>query len=140
MATFETHLATPEDAARWIADDLVVVLDARDGASSAGRRQGPTRTGTSYYDGVREATLYVARESRRAGAGRALLDRSRRGRCGRTGAHKLVGKVFTSNEPSIALRRRRSAGARSASTDATATLDGEWKDVLVVEKLLDRTE
>ena len=31
VATFETHLATPEDAAGWIADDLVLVLDAREG-------------------------------------------------------------------------------------------------------------
>jgi L-amino acid N-acyltransferase YncA len=28
VATFETHAATPEDAERWIADDVVIVAES----------------------------------------------------------------------------------------------------------------
>ena len=54
------------------------------------------------------------------------------------GAHKLVGKIFTSNEPSIALVR--ALGWREVGVHRRhGMLDGEWKDVLVVEKLLRRS-
>ena len=53
----------------------------------------------------------------------------------RRGYHKLVGKIFTSNEPSIALVR--SCGWREVGVHRRhGRLDGEWKDVLVVERLL----
>jgi L-amino acid N-acyltransferase YncA len=135
VATFETHLATPEDAAGWIADDLVLVLDAREGVVGWAKA-GPYTDRHEHYEGVREATVYVARESRREGAGRALL--AELAEAARTdGAHKLVGKVFTSNEPSLALLK--ALGWREVGIHRRhGTLDGEWKDVLVVEKLLDR--
>jgi L-amino acid N-acyltransferase YncA len=134
VATFETSQATPEDAARWIADDLVIVLE--NGEAIAGwAKAGPYTDQHHYYDGVREATLYVDRGARRMGIGRALLD-ALPGFAAEDGAHKLVGKIFTSNEPSIALVK--GLGWREVGVHARhGTLDGEWKDVLVVEKLLD---
>jgi phosphinothricin acetyltransferase len=87
-----------------------------------------------YYDGVREATLYVERGARRSGVGRQLLD-ALADAAADAGAHKLVGKIFTSNEPSIAMVGR--LGWREVGVhERHGTLDGEWKDVLVVEKLL----
>ena len=51
------------------------------------------------------------------------------------GAYKLVGKIFTSNQPSIELVRR--CGFRGVGVHRRhGRLDGEWKDVLVVERLL----
>jgi L-amino acid N-acyltransferase YncA len=137
VATFETRRATREDAERWIAEDLVIVLET--GSSIAGwAKAGPYSDEHDYYDGVREATLYVARESRRLGAGRALL-RELAEVAAEGGAHKLVGKIFTSNASSIALVK--GLGWREVGTHLRhGTLDGEWKDVLVVEKLLGPTE
>jgi L-amino acid N-acyltransferase YncA len=87
-----------------------------------------------YYAGVGEATLYVALEARRAGAGTALINALAE-EAERRGYHKLVGKIFTSNEPSIALVR--SCGWREVGVHRChGRLDGEWKDVLVVERLL----
>jgi L-amino acid N-acyltransferase YncA len=132
-ATFETRPATPEDAAAWIEDDLVVVLDG--GHGIVGWARAAPYADRHYYEGVREATLYVTRESRRLGAGRALL-RELAESARDDGAHKLVGKVFTSNGPSIALLRE--LGWREVGIHRRhGLLDGEWKDVLVVEKLLD---
>ena len=87
-----------------------------------------------YYDGVREATLYVEREARRTGVGRELLD-ALASAAAEAGAHKLVGKIFTSNAPSIAMVG--GLGWREVGMhERHGALDGEWKDVLVVEKLL----
>jgi L-amino acid N-acyltransferase YncA len=137
VATFETRQATGEDAERWIAQDLVIVLETGD-RIAGWAKAGPYSDRHDYYDGVREATLYVARESRRHGAGRTLLDQLAEF-AAQEGAHKLIGKIFTSNGPSIALVSE--LGWREVGThERHGTLDGEWKDVLVVEKLLRRPE
>ena len=133
VATFETRQATPEDAARWIAEDVVIVGE-RDGALLGWAKASPYADRHEYYRGVREATLYVERGARRTGVGWQLLD-ALAGAAADDGAHKLVGKIFTSNEPSIAmvgLLGWREVGVH----ERHGTLDGEWKDVLVVEKLL----
>jgi L-amino acid N-acyltransferase YncA len=137
VATFETTPATPEEAKGWIASDIVVVAD-RAGTSVAWAKATPYADRHHYYDGVREATLYVERGARRTGIGRALLA-ALADAVAEEGAHKLVGKIFTSNEPSIALVR--GLGWREVGTHLRhGTLDGEWRDVLVVEKLLDQPE
>jgi L-amino acid N-acyltransferase YncA len=133
VATFETELATPEDATRWIERDVVIVGE-RDGQVIGWAKASPYTDQHPYYDGVREATLYVERGARRTGAGRQLLA-ALANAAPEAGAHKLVGKIFTSNKPSIALVA--GLGWREVGVhDRHGTLDGEWKDVLVVEKLL----
>jgi len=133
VATFETQVAGPGDAARWIQSDLVLVAE-RDGAIVGFAKASPYADNHHYYDGVREATMYVEREQRRTGIGGPLLDAL--GIAAKAaGAHKLVGKIFTSNEPSIAMVA--GLGWREVGVhERHGTLDGEWKDVLVVEKLL----
>jgi hypothetical protein len=61
LATFETTPATPGAAERWIANDIVVVAD-RAGTSVAWAKASPYADRHHYYDGVREATLYVDRQ------------------------------------------------------------------------------
>jgi phosphinothricin acetyltransferase len=137
VATFETHEASPGDAERWIADDVVIVAQSA-GAVIGWAKASPYADRHHYYDGVREATLYVARDARRGGIGRALLD-ALAGAAAEDGAHKLVGKIFTSNQPSIALVG--GLGWTEVGVHRRhGTLDGEWKDVLVVELLLDPGE
>ncbi|HEY3191405.1 MAG TPA: arsinothricin resistance N-acetyltransferase ArsN1 family A [Solirubrobacterales bacterium] len=133
VATFETKPATPEDAVAWVERDIVVVAE-NDGGILGWAKAGPYADQHHYYDGVREATLYVARSARRRGIGRHLLA-GLADAASDAGAHKLIGKIFTSNEPSIALVK--GLGWREVGVHLRhGTLDGEWKDVLVVEKLL----
>jgi L-amino acid N-acyltransferase YncA len=95
---------------------------------------GPYDEAHEYYAGVGEATLYVDRQARRGGTGKALMD-ALAGEAERRGYHKLVGKIFTSNEASIAMVR--ACGWREVGVHRRhGRLDGEWKDVLVVERLL----
>jgi L-amino acid N-acyltransferase YncA len=134
VATFETREATPDTAARWISEELVLAAE-RDGEVIAWAKAGPYSDRHPYYDGVREGTIFVARGSRRSGVGRRLLA-AIADAASAAGAYKLVGKIFTSNEPSIALVK--DLGWREVGVhERHGTLDGEWKDVLVVEKLLD---
>ncbi len=133
VATFETRPAVPEDATRWINEDVVIVAE-RDGAVIGWAKAGPYADQHHYYDGVREATLYVDRAARRAGVGRVLLDALAEA-AAESGAHKLVGKIFTSNKPSIALVE--GLGWSEVGVHRRhGALDGEWKDVLVVERML----
>ena len=84
-----------------------------------------------YYAGVGEATMYVERSARRGGLGSRLLQ-TLAAEASRRGFYKLVKKIFTSNLPSIELVKR--CGYREVGVHFRhGRLDGEWKDVLVVE-------
>ncbi len=133
VATFETRPADAGAATRWIEQDLVVVAE-RGGALVGWAKASPYADRHEYYEGVREATLYVDRDARRTGVGRLLLD-ALANHAAQAGAHKLIGKIFTSNEPSIAMVG--DLGWREVGVhERHGMLDGEWKDVLVVERLL----
>jgi len=110
------------------------VVAEREGEVVGWARVGAYDPVHDYYAGVGEATLYVDRNGRRGGTGRALMN-ALAGEAERRGYHKLVGKIFTSNEPSIALVK--SCGWREVGVHLRhGRLDGEWKDVMVVERLL----
>jgi L-amino acid N-acyltransferase YncA len=133
IATFEARHASAQAAADWIRTDVLVVAEV-DGELVGWAKAAPYTDLHHYYDGVREATLYVDRDARRGGIGRELLDALARA-AAEDGAYKLVGKIFTSNAPSIALVH--SLGWREVGVhERHGTLDGAWKDVLVVERVL----
>ena len=86
------------------------------------------------YAGVGDFSVYVARGERGQGLGRVavqgLIDE-----CERRGLWKLVSRVFPENEASLALCR--SLGFREVGVYRRhAKLDGEWRDVVIVERLL----
>jgi phosphinothricin acetyltransferase len=87
------------------------------------------------YRGVGEYMIYVARRARRQGMGRELLEATCE-QAREQGHWKLVGKLFADNESSIALAR--ACGFRDVGVHQRhGQLDGQWRDVLVVERLLD---
>jgi phosphinothricin acetyltransferase len=86
------------------------------------------------YRGVGEASIYVAREARGRGLGAelltALVDEAQR-----RGYWKLIGLIFPENEASVALFRN--AGWREVGVYLRhGRLDGEWRDVLLLELLM----
>jgi L-amino acid N-acyltransferase YncA len=87
-----------------------------------------------HYTGVAECAVYVDRGSRGRGVGVALLEAVAE-EASKVSVHKLIAKIFTTNEASIELFRR--AGFREVGTHQRhGRLDGEWKDVLVMERSL----
>jgi L-amino acid N-acyltransferase YncA len=134
VATFETQEQRPEALAAVIAEPRPLLVAEQAGQVVAWAKVAPYSDPHDYYAGIGEATLYVAREARRHGIGTALL-KALATEAARAGYHKLTGKIFTSNEPSIAMVRE--CGWREVGVHQRhGQLDGEWKDVLVVERLL----
>jgi L-amino acid N-acyltransferase YncA len=134
VATFETREQSPDRFVSLIEVGALVLAAEQEGRMVGFGWVGPYSDPADYYSGVGEATLYVERDARRAGVGGTLLaalaDAARS-----HGYHKLVGKLFTTNEASAAMLR--AAGWRDVGVHRRhGRLEGEWKDVLVVEKLL----
>ena len=81
-----------------------------------------------------EHSVYVDRSARGHGAGRAALDALFRCYEAR-GFWKLVSRIFPENVASLALHER--AGFRTVGVYARhGKLAGEWRDCVIVEKLL----
>jgi L-amino acid N-acyltransferase YncA len=135
-ATFETEPRTPADLARRLQQDpqrYPVLVAERAGSILGWASIGPYRD-RGCYAGVGEFSVYVHRDARGRGVGRALLAQlilHARGR----GYWKLLSRVFRANAASLALCR--SLGFREVGTyEKHACLDGNWLDVVVVERLI----
>lgn len=133
LATFRTWPGQPAEVEGWLeAGERFPVLVCE----SDGRVEGWTRVlaygDASFYAGVGEYMLYVERGARGRGVGRALLE-AVCGEAARLGYWKLIAKLFTDNRPSIALAH--ACGFRDVGVHRRhGRLDGEWRDVLVIER------
>jgi phosphinothricin acetyltransferase len=133
VATFETEPRGPADVEPWIGAELPLVV-----AEDAGRVLGWAKLGEysdrCAYGGVAEVSVYVARDARGRGAGRELVEAI----CAAAeerGLWKVVGLLFPENGASRALFR--GCGFDDVGTFRRhGRLDGEWRDVVVVERLL----
>lgn len=134
-ATFETRLREPGEVLEWLgAGERFPVLVADDGDDVAGwARIGPYSPRAA-YSGVGECQVYVHPAHRRRGIG-AGLAQAVATEAEQHGYWKLIGRLFSDNQPSVALVRR--CGFRDVGVHQRhGRLDGEWRDVLVVELLL----
>ena len=135
-STFETRPRTVEDILGWLraGDRLpVLVAEQADGVLGWARILGYSERAA--YAGVGEVAVYVDRAARGQGIGRRLLEELE-GRARELGYWKLTGKLFPENAASVALIRR--CGWREVGLHLRhGRLDGTWRDVLVVERLLD---
>ena len=134
QATFETAPTTPDEFARRISDPsqpLLVAARDSDVLAWAGVIRSSDRCA---YSGVGEYTIYVDGAVRAGGVGTRLLEGLVEA-AERAGYWKLIGKLFTTNAASIALARR--CGFREVGVHQRhGRLDGQWKDVLIVERSL----
>jgi phosphinothricin acetyltransferase len=134
VATFETRPRTADHVRDWLASDWPVVVGELDGVVVAWASAPPYRAEKPHYAGVGDFSIYVARPARGRGAGRATLA-ALIGECESLGYWKLVGRIFPENEASLALCR--ALGFREVGKYRRhGKLDGEWRDVVVVERLL----
>jgi L-amino acid N-acyltransferase YncA len=133
VATFETEPRDVNDILALLEAELPVVVAEEDGDVVAWAAAHPYRPRAA-YSGIGEFSMYVARERRGRGLGRAVLA-ALIDECERRGYWKLVSRIFPENEASLALCR--SLGFREVGTYRRhGKLDGDWRDCVIVERLL----
>jgi len=133
LATFETEPRTAQHIRAWFEAGYPVFVAGSDDQVHAYAMAFPYRS-RACYEGVREFSIYVSRSHRGQGFGRAaltaLIDDARA-----RGCWKLLSRIFPENEAS--LRLCISLGFRIVGTyEKHAKLDGQWRDVVIVEKFL----
>ena len=132
-ATFETEPRTAGDVMAWLVDRHPVIVAERDG-ELVGFARVSEYTDRCVYEGIGEHAVYVAREARGAGTGRALLD-ALADEAGRRGYYKLTSRIFAENAASRAVHL--AAGFTEVGLQRRhGRLDGEWKDCVLVERLV----
>jgi L-amino acid N-acyltransferase YncA len=134
VATFETRPRTEDDVRPWFAEGFPLVVVEEEGAVLAWASAPPYSRERDVYREVAEFSVYVARAGRRRGVGRAAME-ALLAEAEARGFLKLVGRIFPENEASLALCR--ALGFREVGIHRRhGKLDGAWRDVVVLERLL----
>ena len=133
VGTFETRERDADDVRQWFDGRHPIVVVEHEGQVVAFAATSSYRS-RECYAGVAEFSVYVTRPMRGRGAGRvameALLDAVRG-----AGFWKLLSRVFVENHASRGLLA--SLGFREVGIyEKHAQLDGRWRDVVIVEKLV----
>jgi phosphinothricin acetyltransferase len=133
IATFETRLRTPADIAGWLTDGRPFVVAECDGRVLGWARAG-LYSDRCVYTGVGEHAVYVHPDGRGRGLGRLLLSELS-AESERRGLYKLTSRIFADNLASRAVHR--ASGFDEVGIQRRhGRLDGQWKDAVLVEKLL----
>jgi L-amino acid N-acyltransferase YncA len=134
VATFETRHRVPGDVVEWLdGHHPVVVVEDDDGELIAFAATSTYRP-RECYAGIAEFSVYAARAARGRGAGRVAME-ALFAAARAAGFWKLVSRVFVENTASRSLLR--SLGFREVGVyERHGQLDGVWRDVVIVEKLL----
>lgn len=139
-ATFETRERLIEDVLAWfdlppepvsIPDHPFLVAERE--ATVCGWIHASVYRARDAYRRIAEYSIYVAEDSRGLRVGDALMTAFLPA-CERGGLTKLVARIFPENRASLSLCERH--GFRVVGTyEKHGTLDGVWRDVVVVERL-----
>jgi len=134
VATFETRHRTADGVVQWLDGRHPVVVVEDESGDVIAFAATSTYRPRDCYAGIAEFSVYASRAARGRGAGRmameALFTAARD-----AGFWKLVSRVFVENAASRALLR--ATGFREVGVyEKHGQLDGVWRDVVIVEKLL----
>lgn len=133
-ATFETRERTADEVLAWIDDARHPVLVAEaDGRVVGWVAASPYRP-RECYAGIAEFSIYVTASARGRGIGDTLM-RAFIPALEEAGFWKILSRIFPENAASRALCARH--GFREVGVYRKhARLDGRWRDVVIVERLL----
>ncbi len=136
QATFETRLRTPEDIEETLraGEGRYPFLVAEAGGRVIGWASVSSYRPRECYAGIGEFSIYVHEDAQGTGVGKvllpALIDEAEK-----AGFWKLLSRVFPFNTGSRRLCA--ACGFREVGTyEKHAQLDGEWLDVVIVERLI----
>lgn len=134
VGTFETRERDKADILAWFDGQHPIVV-AEDDTGVVAFASTSAYRARECYAGITEFSVYVARAARGQGVGRvamlALIDAA-----AAAGFWKLLSRVFVENSGSRALLR--SLGFREVGVyEKHGRLDGAWRDVVIVERLIE---
>lgn len=134
IATFETEPCTERQIAEWFIERPLAIV-------AEGEATEPVAFAASFYSlrpcyaGIGEFSVYVRRDYRSRGAGRAVLAALIEA-AKAAGLHKLISRVFPENTTSRALLKRLGF-AEIGVHRRHGKLDGLWCDYVIVERFLE---
>ena len=136
IATFETTERTPADIQAWFdrPQPLLVAHHQQTPGVILGWIAGSSYSARECYAGIVEFSVYVDAPARGQGVGRSLMSAFITA-CQAQGYSKILSRIFPENTPSLTLCAQhefRQVGVYQKH----ARLDGVWRDVVIVEKLL----
>jgi L-amino acid N-acyltransferase YncA len=135
VATFETRLQTEADIVSWFDTDQYPILVAELKNQAVGWVSASSYRPRGCYAGVAEFSIYVATTAQGRGVGGQLMAVFISA-CEEKGFWKLLSRIFVENTGSRQLCQR--FGFREVGIyEKHAQLDGIWKDVVIVERLLE---
>ena len=133
-STFETRERTTEDILAWFESPRYPILVAESNGQLLGWEAASTYRPRDCYTGVAEFSVYVAFSAHGQGVGSALMSAFIPA-CTQAGFWKLLSRIFPENKVSLALCKRH--GFREVGIyEKHAQLEGIWRDVVIVERLL----
>jgi phosphinothricin acetyltransferase len=134
QATFETRARRPQEVAAWLEEGRPFLVATDGDGAVLGFARVSAYSVRKAYAGVGEHGVYVAPTARGRGIATALLE-ALAVAAEQAGYHKLTSRVFTTNGASLALHR--ATGFTEVGVQRRhGRLDGEWKDTVLVERLL----
>ncbi|MBI5564792.1 MAG: N-acetyltransferase [Chloroflexi bacterium] len=132
-STFETRHRTADDVQLWFDDRHPIVVVENDHGVIAFASTSAYRP-RACYSGIAEFSVYVERQWRGHGAGRLAME-TLLTEAEQRGFWKLVSRIFIENTTSRALMQK--LGFREVGVyEKHGQLDGVWRDVVIVEKLI----
>lgn len=135
VATFEADHKTREDISPWLKSGYPVVVAADNHKVVAFGASFPYSS-RACYRGIGEFSVYVERTRRGSGLGFLTMS-SLITEAEKAGLWKLVSRVFVENTSSRILLKK--LGFREVGIyEKHGKLDGKWKDVVIVELLIER--
>jgi L-amino acid N-acyltransferase YncA len=136
IATFETQERMAEDRRAWLTAHgpqhpvIVATIEGR----VVGWASADVYRPRACYAGIGEFSIYIDEDARGQGVGLVLLN-GLIDAAERAGLWKLLSRVFVENTASRSLCRK--AGFREVGIyEKHGQLDGVWRDVVIVERLL----
>ena len=133
IATFETRPRAGGEIREWFDGGHPIVV-VEEGGAVISFANTTAYSSRRCYSGVAEFSVYTAREARGLGAG-AMAMEALISAAEQAGFWKVTSRVFVENEPSRKLLL--SLGFREVGVhEKHARLDGVWRDVVVVERLI----
>lgn len=134
IATFETKPRGWDDIQLLVETDPIFLVAYNDVDFVVGFVRVSPTSSRRVYLGVGEISVYVDQNHRSQGIGKLLIDQCH-STAVESGFWKLIAKIFPENIHS--LKMFRTSGYRDVGTHIKhSQLDGEWRDVCLLEALL----